>query len=374
FQIARCYRDEDSRKDRQPEFTQIDIEQSFADQDEILELNEGMFADLFKKAAGIELNTPFERLTYKEAVDNYGVDKPDLRYGLKLKNITERTRTSNFRVFSDAQCVKFLAVEGISGLSRKQITAYEEYAKHLGAKGLAFTKFIGGKLEGGISKFLSEEESGAIITLSEMQKDGLIFFAADREDLVNKVLGSVRIRIAEELKLFDPEEFKFCWITDFPMFEYNEEEGKWDAMHHMFTMPLPKHLQNMMDGRYLNKITGRLYDLVGNGVELASGSIRIHDPEIQEKVFSILQIPKKEYESKFGAMLNAFRYGAPPHGGIAFGLDRLTAMICGEDSIRDVIAFPKSKNQNCLMTNAPSPVSEEQLKELSIRINTEQIN
>lgn len=371
FQIARCYRDEDSRKDRQPEFTQIDIEQSFATQDEIFELTEGMFADLFKKAAGIDLKTPFERLTYKEAMDDYGVDKPDLRYGLKLKNITSNTRNSNFQVFKDAPCVKFLAIEGLENYSRKQIAVYEDYAKHLGAKGLAFVKYIGGKLEGGISKFLSEAEADAIISLSGMKKEGLIFFGAGKEDMANKVLGAVRIKIAEELKLYDHDEFRFCWITDFPLFAYNEEEERWEAMHHMFTMPKPEHLDNMLKGENLDGILGQLYDLVGNGVELASGSIRIHNPEIQEKVFSILGMPKEEYESKFGAMLNAFRFGAPPHGGIAPGLDRLIAMLCKEDSIRDVIAFPKSKNQNCLMMDAPSAVSKEQLDELSISIAKE---
>lgn len=368
FQIARCYRDEDSRKDRQPEFTQIDIEQSFVTQDEIFELTEGMFADLFKKAVGTDLKTPFERLTYKEAMDDYGVDKPDLRYGLKLKNITAVTRDSAFQVFSGAECVKFLAVEGIENYSRKQIAVYEDYAKHLGAKGLAFVKYIGGKLEGGISKFLSEGEAEAIIKLSEMDNDGLIFFGAGKVDMANKVLGAVRIKIAEELKLYDPDEFRFCWITDFPLFAYNEEEERWEAMHHMFTMPKPEHLDDMLKGENLDGILGQLYDLVGNGVELASGSIRIHNPEIQEKVFSILGMPKEEYESKFGAMLNAFSYGAPPHGGIAPGLDRLIAMLCKEDSIRDVIAFPKSKNQNCLMMDAPSEVSNEQLEELSISI------
>ncbi len=368
FQIARCYRDEDSRKDRQPEFTQIDIEQSFATQDEIFALTEGMFADLFGKAVGVELKIPFERLTYKEAMDDYGVDKPDLRYGLKLKNITDITRNSNFQVFKDAPCVKYLAVEEIENFSRKRIGEYEDYAKHLGAKGLAFTKFIGGKLEGGISKFLSDDEAAGIISSSGMKKDGLIFFGAGKEDMANKVLGAVRIRIAEELKLYDSDEYRFCWITDFPLFTYNDEEGRWEAMHHMFTMPRPEHLDNMLNGRDLGNILGQLYDLVGNGVELASGSIRIHDPEIQEKVFTILGMPKEEYESKFGFMLNAFRYGAPPHGGIAPGLDRLIAMLCKEDSIRDVIAFPKSKNQNCLMMDTPSQVSPEQLEEVSISI------
>ncbi len=369
FQIARCYRDEDSRKDRQPEFTQIDIEQSFVSQDEIFELTEGMFRDLFEKAAGIKLKTPFERMPYQKAMDDYGVDKPDLRYGLKLKNVTDITRNSGFKVFSDAPCVKFLPVPGISEYSRKQISAIEDHAKHLGAKGLAFAKYIDGKLDGGISKFLSEKETSEIISRSELKENnGLIFFGADKEDMANKVLGGVRIKLAEELNLYDPEEFRFCWITDFPLFSYNEEEQRWEAMHHMFTMPKPEFLQDMIDGKNLEKILGQLYDLVANGVELASGSIRIHNSELQEKVFSILGMPKEEYETKFGAMLNAFRFGAPPHGGIAPGLDRLVAMICKEDSIRDVIAFPKAKNQNCMMMNAPSEVSQDQLDELFLEI------
>ncbi|MDA3838346.1 MAG: aspartate--tRNA ligase [Candidatus Delongbacteria bacterium] len=368
FQIARCYRDEDSRKDRQPEFTQIDIEQSFVTQDEIFALTEGMFAELFKSAAGIKIEVPFERMAYQVAMDNYGVDKPDLRYGLKLKNITDITRNSEFKVFSGAPCVKFLAIPELENYSRKQIGKYEEYAKHLGAKGLAFTKLIDGKLEGGISKFLGEAEINEIITKAELPGNGMIFFGADTENIANKVLGAVRIRFADELELYNPKEHKFCWITDFPMFEFNEEENKWDAMHHMFTMPKPEFLQDLKDGVNLDKILGQLYDLVGNGIELASGSIRIHNSEIQEKVFSILGMAKEEYESKFGAMLNAFKYGAPPHGGIAPGLDRLVAVICGEDGIRDVIPFPKTKNQLCLMMDAPSEISQEQLDELSITV------
>lgn len=368
FQIARCYRDEDARGDRQPEFTQIDIEQSFVTQDELFEMTEGMFEDLFKKAVGTGINTPFERLTYKEAMDDYGVDKPDLRYGLKLKNITSVTRNCGFQVFSGSECVKFLAVEGLENFSRKQITAYEDYAKHLGAKGLAFTKFIDGKLEGGISKFLSESEAEAIMKISGMEKNGLIFFGAGKENMANKVLGSVRIKIAEELKLYDPDEFRFCWITDFPLFDFNEDEERWEAMHHMFTMPKPEFVEDLKKGENLGNIIGQLYDLVLNGVELSSGSIRIHDSAVQEKVFSILGIPKEEYESKFGAMLNAFRYGAPPHGGIAHGLDRMIMLMCHEETIRDVIAFPKTKSQSCLMMDAPSEVSPEQLEELSISI------
>ncbi|MBU4486031.1 MAG: aspartate--tRNA ligase [Candidatus Delongbacteria bacterium] len=368
FQIARCYRDEDSRKDRQPEFTQIDIEQSFVTEEDIFSLTEGMFAYIFKQAADIDIKIPFERLTFKSAMDDYGVDKPDLRFGLKLKNISVSAKNSGFSVFANAECVKFIAVEGLENLSRKQMGEYEDYAKHLGGKGLAFTKVIGGKLDGGISKFLSGEEQKIIIDKAELSKDGIIFFAADSEDLANKILGALRNRLGGELKLFDINEYKFCWIVDFPMFEFNPDENRWQTMHHMFTMPKPEYLQDVINEVNLDKILGQLYDLVLNGVELASGSIRIHKSEFQKKIFKILGMTDAEIENKFGFMLNAFKFGAPPHGGIAPGLDRIVSIICGEESIREVIAFPKSKSQNCLMMNAPSEVDKSQLEELFIEI------
>ncbi|MBN1971592.1 MAG: aspartate--tRNA ligase [Candidatus Delongbacteria bacterium] len=368
FQIARCYRDEDSRKDRQPEFTQIDIEQSFVTQNEIFELGEGMIKSIFKQAMNIDIPTPFVRIPYAESMELYGVDKPDLRFGLTLKNITEETRNSSFKVFIDAPCVKFIAVEGLENLSRKQIAEYEDYAKHLGAKGLAFVKYVDGNLDGGIAKFLSDVEKEAIISKSELKSNGIIFFGADKEDMANKVLGALRNRFGEELKLFNPDEYRFCWIVDFPMFAFNEEENRWEAMHHMFTMPKPEFIENLRNSENLDHILGQLYDLVANGVELASGSIRIHDTELQEKVFSTLGMPKEEYENKFGFMLNAFKYGAPPHGGMAAGIDRLVQILCKEETIRDVIAFPKAKNQNCLMMNAPSKVDEAQLDELHIQL------
>lgn len=368
FQIARCYRDEDARGDRQPEFTQIDIETSFPSQDEIFELTEELMKKSFSQGINVEIQTPFIRIPYLEAMEDYGVDKPDIRFGLKLKNITDVTRNSGFKVFADAQAVKFLAVGGLENLSRKQIGEYEDYAKHLGAKGLAFVKVTGGKLEGGISKFLSEPEIDEILAKSELKGDGIVFFAADKLSLANKVLGNLRNRIAKELKLYREDDYRFCFIVDFPMFEFSEEENRWQAMHHMFTMPKPEFLEDMKKGENLENILGQLYDLVLNGVELSSGSIRIHDSALQEKVFSILGMSKEEYENKFGFMLNAFKYGAPPHGGIAHGLDRMIMLMCHEETIRDVIAFPKTKNQNCLMMDAPSEVSPEQLEELSISI------
>jgi aspartyl-tRNA synthetase len=366
FQIARCYRDEDSRKDRQPEFTQIDIEMSFPSEEKIYSLTEGMFSKLMEESAGVKISLPFERLTYKQAMDEYGVDKPDLRFGLKLKNITAETRESSFSVFKGAPCVKFLAVGGMSELSRKQIGEYEDYAKHLGGKGLAFIKIIGGKTEGGIAKFMSENENASIISKAGLKSDGIVFFAADTENIANKVLGALRNRIADELNLYDRNEFRFCWIVDFPLFEYNEDEKRWQAMHHMFTMPKEEHLALIDENP--GAVIGQLYDLVLNGVELASGSIRIHKSEFQKKIFKILGMNDAEIENKFGFLLKAFGFGAPPHGGIAAGIDRIAQIICGEDSIRDVMAFPKSKNQNCLMMDAPSEVDKSQLDELFIEV------
>ncbi len=371
FQIARCYRDEDARGDRQPEFTQIDIEVSFPDQDEIFDLTEGLMKEAFSKGINAEISAPFPRIPYLQAMEEYGVDKPDIRFDLKLKNITDLTRNSGFKVFADAQAVKFLAVPGLENISRKQIGEYEDYAKHLGAKGLAFARVTGGKLDGGISKFLSEREADGILSVCGLAGDGMIFFVADKLNLANKVLGNLRNRVAKELKLYREDDYRFCFITDFPLFEFSEEDNRWQAMHHMFTMPKPEFLEDLRKGENLENILGQLYDLVLNGVELSSGSIRIHDSALQEKVFSILGMSKEEYESKFGFMLNAFRYGAPPHGGIAHGLDRMIMLMCREETIRDVIAFPKTKNQNCLMMDAPSEVSREQLEELSISVKKE---
>ncbi len=328
FQIARCFRDEDARGDRQPEFTQIDIEKSFTDQEEIFKLTEEMYYDMFLKALDTKIESKFVRLTYHESMEKYGVDKPDLRFGLTLKNITDIKDSFDFKVINSAEHVKFIAVEGLEGLSRKQIKVYEDYAIHLGAKGLAFVKYIDGKLEGGISKFLSEENMVEIIKRSELTKNGIIFFGADSTAIVNKVLGNLRNKIGKELRECDIEKLD--------------------------TNP--------------GEVLGICYDLVLNGVELASGSIRIHDENIQNKVFRTLGLPQEEIDEKFGFMLKAFKYGAPPHGGIAPGLDRTIQIMCGEDTIREVIAFPKAKNLNCPMMKAPSPISEDQLNELNIKL------
>ena len=371
FQIARCFRDEDSRKDRQPEFTQIDIEKSFTDSDEIFEMTENMMHKIFKDALNKDIPVNFERITYADSMERFGVDKPDLRFGMELKNITLSSKESEFQVFNSAEAVKFLAIPGMDTLSRKGVKVYENYAIHLGGKGLAFVKYIDGALEGGISKFLSETEKSTIIEKSELKNEnGIIFFVADKLSMADKILGALRNRFAEELNLYKKDEFKFCWIVDFPMFEFNEEEDRWQAMHHMFTMPKDEFVAKLDDTESLNpaELLSESYDLVLNGVELASGSIRIHKQEIQEKIFKILGLGEEEIEGKFGFMLKAFKYGAPPHGGIAPGLDRLVQMMCGEDTIREVIAFPKSQNQTCLMMDTPSKVDEGQLDELGIKV------
>ncbi|MBN2789982.1 MAG: aspartate--tRNA ligase [Candidatus Delongbacteria bacterium] len=366
FQIARCYRDEDARGDRQPEFTQIDIEASFVDENYIFSLTEGLMHQIFSESMGIEIPVPFERIPYSVSMEEYGVDKPDLRFGLKLKNITDITRNSEFGVFKNAECVKFIAVEGKEDLSRKQIGKYEDYAKHLGAKGLAFVKLVDGKFEAGIEKFLTDDDKRTIIELAEVNGNAMIFFGADRTSTVNKVLGGLRNRFGNELGLTDPKDFKFCWVTDFPMFEYNEEADRWDAMHHMFTMPKEEDIDKIENDP--GNVLSKSYDLVLNGVELASGSVRIHDRDIQEKIFKRLDLTNEEIEDKFGFMLKAFKYGAPPHAGIAPGLDRLLQVMTGEETIREVIAFPKAKSLNCPLTKAPSEVSQDQLDELNISV------
>ena len=366
FQIARCYRDEDARGDRQPEFTQIDIEASFVDENYIYSLTEGLMQHIFKKSMNIDIPTPFTRMPYSVSMEEYGVDKPDLRFDMKLKNITELTRDCEFGVFKNAECVKFLAVGNMDSLSRKQIGKHEDYAKHLGAKGLAFVKLIDGNLDAGISKFLSDEEKKEIIKLADVKENAIIFFVADTEKIANKVLGALRNRFGNELELTNSKDFKFCWITDFPMFDYNEENSRWEAMHHMFTMPKEEDIEKIAIDP--GKVLSKSYDLVLNGVELASGSVRIHDQEIQEMIFKKLNLSDEEIEDKFGFMLKAFKYGAPPHAGIAPGLDRLLQVMTGEETIREVIAFPKAKSLNCPLTKAPAEVSQDQLDELNISI------
>jgi aspartyl-tRNA synthetase len=369
FQIARCFRDEDARGDRQPEFTQIDIEMSFVSRDDVFDLVEGLMAHIFKQSIGKDITVPFLRLPYDEAMNLYGSDKPDLRFGLAMKDFAAFAKKSGFEVFrrvaEEGGSVKALVAAGCGGYSRKQITDLEAVAKIYGAAGLAWMKVTDAGLDGGISKFFTDQAAEIKSALGAAAGDLILLVAAEhRKACVS--LGAVRTQLGKDLNLADPAEFKFCWIIDFPLFEWNEEEKKWDPAHHMFTMPQERFLADLEQRPA--EVKGDLYDLVCNGVELASGSIRIHDPELQKRIFRFLGISDEEAQKRFGFLLDAFRYGPPPHGGIAPGFDRLVAMMAGESTIREVIAFPKNTLGQCPMDDSPSEVDSKQLDDLHIRV------
>jgi aspartyl-tRNA synthetase len=371
YQIAKCFRDEDLRADRQPEFTQLDIELSFATQEQIFDLLERLMQRLFREVLGIELSLPFPRLSYQEAMDRYGCDKPDLRFGIELHDLSGCLKDSQFQVFRSALdsggVVKALAVPGGGDYSRKQQDELVELAKHQGGKGLAFAKVASDGLEGGISKFLSETESASIIKLCGARPGDLIAFAADSYDMVSKVLAAVRNTVAAAQKLIPENTFAFAWVTDFPLFQFNAEEQRWEPAHHMFTLPREEHIPWLDKPEKYGSIIGQLYDLVCNGTELSSGSIRCHRYDLQKKIFDILGFSEDELKRRFGFFLEALKYGTPPHGGIAPGLDRIVMIMSGAESIRDVIAFPKTLKATDLMCQAPSEVSEVQWKELHLK-------
>ena len=369
FQIARCFRDEDARGDRQPEFTQIDIEMSFVSRDDVFELVEGLMAHIFKASIGKDLAVPFQRLAYEEAMNLYGSDKPDLRFDLKMMDFGPIAQKSTFEVFrkvvEGGGVVKALVAPGCGEYSRKQITELESVAKVYGAAGLAWMKVTESGLDGGVSKFFIEQAGEVRAALGARPGDLILLVGAEfRTACVS--LGAVRTQLGRELKLADPDTFKFCWIIDFPLFEWNAEEKKWDPAHHMFTMPQERFLADFE--KRPGEVKGDLYDLVCNGVELASGSIRIHDPALQKRIFTFLGFSEELAQQRFGFLLEAFRYGPPPHGGIAPGFDRLVAMMAGEPTIRDVIAFPKNTLGQCPMDDSPSVVDPRQLEDLHIRI------
>ena len=372
FQIAKCFRDEDLRADRQPEFTQIDIEASFVTPDDIFSVTEGMLAAIFKAARNVDIKTPFDRLTYREALDRYGSDKPDRRFKMELVDLGETFRESSFKVFRGALdaggIVKAINAKGFAGITIGQADELTEIAKLHGAKGLAFIKVENGEWKSPIVKFFSDAEKTALRSKLNMEEGDCVFFAADKWEIACEVLGRLRLRIAEMQKLMSAGEvWNFLWVTDFPLFEWSPDENKWNAMHHPFTRPKAEDLP-LFEAKKFPEIRAEAYDVVLNGVEIGGGSMRIYEPELQDKMFAALGISPEARESQFGHLLRAFRLGAPPHGGIAFGFDRLVMLICGEQGIRDVMAFPKNNRGIDLMTQSPAEVDARQLRDLKIQV------
>ena len=375
FQIARCFRDEDLRADRQPEFTQIDIEASFVTPDDIFAITEGMLAAMFKAARNVDIKTPFDRLTYREAINRYGSDKPDRRFGVQLVDLSDDFRASGFKVFRNAVdsggVIKAINATGFAGITTGQIEELTETAKLFGAKGLAFIKIENGEWKSPIVKFFSDGEKAALQSKLRIEEGDLILFGADRWETACEVLGRIRLRVAEIQKLTPTSEvWDFLWVTDFPLLQWSVEENKWNAMHHPFTRPKADDVP-LFDAKKFGEIRAEAYDVVLNGVEIGGGSMRIHEPELQEKMFEALGIRSEDRQSLFGHLLRALRLGAPPHGGIALGLDRLVMLVCGEDTIRDVMAFPKNNRGLDLMTQSPAEVDPRQLRDLSIKLTGE---
>lgn len=369
FQLAKCFRDEDLRADRQPEFTQIDMELSFVDIDDVIDVNERLLAKIFKEAIGVEVSLPIPRMTWQEAMDRFGSDKPDTRFGMELKDISDVVANCEFAVFKNALAsggsVRGINAEGQGAMPRKKIDALVEFAKGYGAKGLAYLAINeDGSYKSSFAKFMKEEELEAIVSKMEGKPGDLLLFAADKTKLVWDVLGALRLEIAKNLGLLKKDEYKFLWITEFPLLEYSEEQNRFVAMHHPFTMPMEEDLQ------YIDTDPGRVrakaYDITLNGTEIGGGSVRIYQSDVQEKMFEVLGFSKEDAYDRFGFLLNAFKYGVPPHAGLAYGLDRLIMLMAQEDSIREVIAFPKVKDASCLMTDAPNVVDQKQLDELEI--------
>ncbi|MDD4170664.1 MAG: aspartate--tRNA ligase, partial [Syntrophomonas sp.] len=370
FQIARCFRDEDLRADRQPEFTQLDLEMSFIDEEDILNLIEGMMPRLFKEGCGLDISVPFPRISYDEAMLKYGTDQPDLRFGWEITDITELVRDVDFKVFASAIAgggvVRALNARTCGSFTRKEIDDLGKMAVDFGAKGLAWINVTETELKSPITKFFTEEKMRDILTTLDARPGDLLLFGADQADIVARVLGVLRLNLGRRLNLCDPDKLAFTWVRDFPLLEYDNDEKRYVAVHHMFTSPRLEDIPQLDADPA--KVKARAYDLILNGIEIGGGSIRIHRRELQEKMFAIVGLTREEAVEKFGYMLEAFEYGAPPHGGVAFGIDRLIMLMAGRDSIRDVIAFPKTQSTACPMTQAPSAVSPKQLRELALKL------
>ena len=374
IQLARCFRDEDLRADRQPEFTQIDMELSFVDVDDIMEINEGLMKRLFKDVLGKELETPFERMSYLDAMNTYGSDKPDVRFGMKIKDLSDTVKDIDFVVFRSAlenggSVRAITAKNAASALTRKKIDKLTEFVKGIGAKGLAYIRWAEDAPNCSFGKFLGEGDLDNIIAATGAQKGDVVFIVADKNSVTLPVLGALRLELGKQLDLIPKDEFKFVWIVDFPFFEKDEETGEWVAMHHPFTMPKEECLEYLESDP--SKVIAKAYDLTLNGTELSSGSMRITDYELQQKMFRALKMTDEEIDAKFGFLVEAYKYGAPPHGGMGIGLDRLAMLFCGVDSLRDVTAFPKVQNASELMSSCPSAVDEESLDVLGIQLKTE---
>ena len=370
IQIARCFRDEDLRADRQPEFTQIDMELSFVDVDDVIDVNERFLAYLFKEVLNVDVKLPIQRITWQEAMDRFGSDKPDMRFGMELHDVSEVVKDCGFVVFKGALeaggSVRGINAEGQGSMPRKKIDKLVEFAKTYGAKGLAYIAIAeDGTRKSSFAKFMTEEEMDALVQAMEGKPGDLLLFAADKNKVVYDVLGALRVELAKQMDLLDKNEYRFVWVTEFPLLEWNEEENRYTAMHHPFTMLMDEDIPLIESGD-LGKIRAKAYDIVLNGNEIGGGSVRIHQNDIQEKMFEMLGFTKEAAYDQFGFLLNAFKYGVPPHAGLAYGLDRLVMLMAKVDSIRDVIAFPKVKDASCLMTESPSRVSEQQLEELGL--------
>ena len=377
IQIARCFRDEDLRADRQPEFTQIDMELSFVDVDDVLDVNERFLAFLFKEVLGVEVSLPIQRITWQEAMDRFGSDKPDMRFGMELQDVSEVVKDCEFAVFKGALenggSVRGINAKGQGKMPRKKIDKLVEFAKGYGAKGLAYLAVNeDGTYKSSFAKFMTEEEMGGLVKAMKGEPGDLLLFAADKNKLVYDVLGALRLELGRQMELMDKNEFRFVWVTEFPLLEWSEEEERYTAMHHPFTMLMDEDLP-LLDTEP-GKVRAKAYDIVLNGNEIGGGSVRIFQNDVQERMFEVLGFTKEAAYEQFGFLLNAFKYGVPPHAGLAYGLDRLVMLMAGADSIREVIAFPKVKDASCLMSEAPSAVSEAQLEELALKIAKEDIS